>query len=121
MGRLTTSEVTKMASVVNEIVNIPVLTEGREQIVIEKIIKTIDNCLYELLPDEIYDTIHMTSDGVTPEEAEIIKNRISRIVNEQVSIPFISEEDEGKIIKKFLDLIGLALQKGKDLISSMAS
>ena len=31
MGRLTTNEMTRIASVVNESVDIPVLTEGKEQ------------------------------------------------------------------------------------------
>ena len=58
-----------MASVVNEGIDIPVLTENREQAVIEKIIKMIDDCLYQLLPNEIYDTNHMAGGGVRPEEA----------------------------------------------------
>ena len=78
----------------------------------------IDDCLYQILPDEIYDTIHIASDGVTPEEAKVIKMRISKIVNKQVNIPIISEEQEEKLISEFLGLIELALQKGKDLISS---
>lgn len=119
MGRLTSGEIQKISSRLNKKVDIPVLGEQKEQIVLEKIIAQIDNCLYELLPDEIYDTIHMISDGITAEEAGIIKTRVSSIINSQINIPILSEEHEKKLIDEFLNLISLALQKGKSLIESI--
>ena len=119
MGRLTSKEIFEISSFLNESVNIPLLTEGKEQIVFEKIIKMIDDSLYQLLPDEIYDTIHIVSDGITSKEAKIVKIRVSKILNKQIDIPFISEEQEKELISKFLDLIELAIQNGKDLTTSI--
>ncbi len=118
MGRLSSSEITKIATRLNNIVNIPVLGEQKEQIIFEKIINSIDTVLYSILPDEIYDTIHMASDGITPTEAGIIRTRIEKIVAEKINIPFVSEEDELKLIRAFLDIIEAAIQTGKNIIDS---
>ncbi len=98
-------------------INIPLIGEDKEQIILEKIIGLIDSALYEALPDEIYDLVHITSDGINEKEAKIIRKRLPKIINPLVNIPIISEEQEEKIIDKFLDIIELAIQKGKNILN----
>ena len=117
MGRLGSKEVEKIASELNNLVNIPLIGEEKEQIILEKIIGLIDNALYEVLPDEIYDLVHMASDGISAKEAKIIRQRLPSIINPHVNIPIVTEEHEKVIIDKFLDIIELAIQKGKNILS----
>ncbi len=117
---LSIQELEAIASRLNEKINIPFLSEEQEQVVLVKIVKQIDRYLYSVLPNEVYQMVKDASDGISEEEAEKIKTRLAQLINKAVDIPIVGEEVEQLIFKMVLDLIVLALQKGKSLLDVAA-
>jgi hypothetical protein len=68
-----------------------------------------------MLPNEYYELVRNATDGVTQEEADTIRDRVSPLINEKVDIPIIDEETEGKLISYVLGLIMNAMVKGKTI------
>lgn len=112
---LTDEEVEKIASKVNEKINLPFLSEDKEQIVFVKIVRLLDRSLYTLLPNEIYECIRMAQDGIDSEEAETIKTRITKAINNLVNLPFLTENQEEILFGIVIGIIINAMMKGNSL------
>lgn len=109
---LTVSEVNALAKKVNLSINLPLLGEEKEFIVYVKIIKWIDKKLYQLLPNEYYELVNNTADGISKKEARQIEERLTPLINNVVNIPVLTEKQEGKLIGLILGLIIKAMVKG---------
>ena len=109
---LSDAQVTALAQQVNKAVNLPFLKEEKELIVFAKIIRLIDQKLYQLLPNEYYELIKDASDGISKEEASVMKKRLTPLVNDAVDLPILSEKQEEKLIGLILGLIINAMVKG---------
>jgi len=112
---LTDEQITKIANKINEHINVPFLKEEKEFVAFFKIIKLIDQKLYNLLPNEYYEFIHDASDGISRNEAIRIAERITPIINKLIDIPIISEEQEKFLISFVLKIIINATIKDKKL------
>lgn len=112
---LNDAEVNALAQKVNGAINLPFLNEKKEFVVFAKIIKWVDKQLYKLLPNEYYELVKDASDGVSEEEAEEIKCRLTPLINNCVNVPVITENMEAKLINLILDLIIKAMVKGVKL------
>ncbi len=117
---LSMQELEVIASKLSEVVKIPFLglSEKQKQVILVKIVKQIDRALYKVLPNEVYEMVKDAHDGISEEEAKKIKTRLAQIVNKVVDIPIVGEEVEELIFETVLDLIVLAMQKGKTLFQS---
>lgn len=109
---LTDAEVNGLALKVNNAVNLPLIGEKKELQVFVKIIKWVDKQLYKLLPNEYYELVKDATDGITKEEALVIEERLTPLINEKVNIPILSEKMEAKLIGLILGLIMNAMVKG---------
>jgi len=109
---LTDEEIAALAVKVNEKFNVPFLSEEKEFIVFVKIIKWIDRQLYAILPNEYYELVHDSSNGISDKEMVAIRARISPLINKVVDIPILSEGVEEMLIGFILDIILSALVKG---------
>lgn len=109
---LTDEEVNALAAKLNKDINLPFLSEHKEFIVFAKLVRWIDRQLYSLLPNEYYSMIHDATDGISPEEAVRIRQRVTPLINDVINIPFVPEGLEAVIIGTILDLILNALIKG---------
>lgn len=112
---LTDAEVEKIASQVNEQVNLPFLGEEQERVVLVKVVRWLDQTLYQMLPNEIYDCIRMAEGGIDEEEADTLKRRIRDGVNNLVNLPFLTENQEQKLFGLVIDIIVGAMKKGNTL------
>jgi len=112
---LTDGEVNAIAQKVNNEINLPFLSEEKELIVFAKIIKWIDKQLYKLLPNEYYELVQDSSNGISKEEAEKLKERLAPLINEAVDIPVIPEKLEEKLIGLVLGVIIDAMVNGLKL------
>ncbi|MCP3679621.1 MAG: hypothetical protein GY782_04885, partial [Gammaproteobacteria bacterium] len=74
---LTDGEINAIAQKVNKAFNIPFLNEEKEFIVFGKVIKWVDRKLYKLLPNEYYELVKDSSDGISKEEAIKIEERLT--------------------------------------------
>ena len=113
---LTDEQLNALAQKINAAINIPILGEKAELVVFAKIIKLIDVKLYELLPNEYYELINSVNDGISEEEAAMMTQRLSKLLNEKINIPFISEQKEEKLISLVIGYIVGAMVKGVKLV-----
>ena len=109
---LTDAEVNALAQKVNMVINLPILNEEKEFVVFVKIIKWIDQKLYEILPNEYYELINDATDGISKDEAVALEQRLTPIINNAIDIPIISERQEEKLISLVLGIIINAMVKG---------
>jgi hypothetical protein len=115
---LTDEQLNALAQKINAAINIPILGEKAEFVVFAKIIKLIDIKMYELLLNECYELINSVNDGISEADAELMTTRLSKLLNETINIPFISEEKEEKLIGLVLGYIVGAMVKGAKLTGS---
>lgn len=104
----------------SEKVKIPLLSDEKEQIVFCKIIHWFDRELYQLLPNEYYALVHDSTDGISPDEAKEIKNRLVPLINNLIDIPILSEKMEAFLIDLVLGLIIDAMVTGFNLTQVVA-
>jgi ribosomal protein S13 len=109
---LSDEQVNAIAEMVNNAVNLPLLGEKTEFVVFAKIVRMLDSKLYELLPNEYYELINDASNGITEEEAAKMEERLTKLLNEKVNIPFISERKEEILIGIVIGQIIRAMVKG---------
>jgi hypothetical protein len=95
---LTDEQVNALAQKVNEAINLPLLNENAEFKVFAKIIKLIDSKLYDVLPNEYYELIHDANNGISETEAVVLEERLTKVLNGKINIPFISEQKEGMLL-----------------------
>lgn len=109
---LTDNEILHLARKVNQVVNLPFISEEKELIVFCRIVHWVDVKLYSLLPNEYYSLIRNSSDGISEDEADLIVERISPLIAGVVDIPFVPEAIEKRVIALILSLIINAMIKG---------
>lgn len=109
---LTNEQVVVLANKVNKKVNIPFLSEDKEFTVLFKIIRWVDKELYKLLPNEYYELIHDSTDGISEEEADALNRRLTPLINKVIDIPILPEVVEKYIIDLILGIIINAMIKG---------
>lgn len=113
---LTPEELMKLASKLNEHIDIPFIQdEKKEEIILVKSIKQIDRFLYSVLPNEIYELIRNATDGISDADAILMETRLSKLINNYVNIPYLTEEMEQKLFRIALSLIIGAMRKGKSI------
>lgn len=112
---LTDGQVAALAEKLNEEINFPIIGENVEEILLAKIIRRIDQKVYELLPNEYYSLVRDTSNGISDEEAANIEARLTPLINEKVNLPFLSEDQENKIIGFILNSLINAMRKNVKL------
>jgi hypothetical protein len=108
---LSDGQIAALAEKLNEEINFPIIGENLEEILLAKIIKRIDQKVYELLPNEYYSLVKSVSNGISDEDAENIEARMTPLINEKVNLPFLSEEMEQKIIGFVLNSLINAMRK----------
>ncbi len=107
---LNEAQVVEIAEKINARVNIPLLSESTEERILETIINTIDDELDEAavdLPPILKDIWDKLEGGLTPEKAfniiitiltKELTPRLTKIANEKINIPLLSEETEARLI-----------------------
>ena len=108
-------DIKRIASQLNKEINLPLLGEDKEQILFEKIVRRVDQILFDILPEEIYECLKMKENGISPDEADEIKKRIVHAVNKKIDFPFLNEKKEKRIIEFIVNIIVIAMTRGKKL------
>ncbi|UCD38768.1 MAG: hypothetical protein JSW54_04620 [Fidelibacterota bacterium] len=110
---LSPEEVEDLATKLNRAIDIPLVKlEKKEQIIFVKLVKQIDRFIYKVLPNEIYELIKRSTDGIDKADAELIKERLIEIVDSHVNIPLVKKEKEKEIFTFVIGLICDALLAG---------
>jgi len=112
---LTDKEIQNIANHLNKTFNIPFINEGKEFVVFCKLVHWVDTFLYSVLPNEFYELIRNCEDGITEDEAYLIIERVTPLINKAINIPILNESAEKAIISVILRIIINALLKGNKL------
>jgi hypothetical protein len=119
---LNDTQITKIASLLNKVIDIPLLSEEFEQILLQESIRLIDEALTKVLPPQFSDFLNQAASGLNSSNKEEFDKFIERLVtsiNKQVDLPFLDEGTEQKLIRSILKLIVRAMSKGEDLNSHL--
>ena len=114
-SKMTDEEVKELAELLNEKIDIPLISHTKEEKILIKIILRIDRFLYDNLPNEFYDLIRSAKDGIDDEEAKRLIKRLSKLANKHIDIPYIPEQMEYIAIRFIIGLIINAARKEWDL------
>jgi hypothetical protein len=114
-SKMTTAEIIELATRLNKKINVPIINETGEQKILVKIILKIDNFLYDNLPNEFYDLVRDTSNGIDNREAKRLVRRLTRLANDKIDIPYIPEQMERIAFKFIIGMIVKAARKNLKL------
>ena len=101
---------------VNEKINVPIIGEKAEAKFIKKGVERILKLLEENLPEEVFQLLDDSAEGVEPGmDLQEIKANTVDFLNKEINLPIVGEEFEKSLFTEVIDLIFEALQKGKKL------
>lgn len=112
---LTENELESIATQLNGVINLPVIGEAKEQVILVKLVKSIDRFIYQRVPNEIYELVRNSSDGVSDEEARLIEERLASGLNNNINIPYLTERMEQRAFEFVIGVIVNALRKNRSL------
>jgi hypothetical protein len=112
--QLTQAEVERYARKLNDKINLPLVSEEKEQKFLEWLIKLVDDQLYKSLPKKYYNLLANSLDGISPDEAELIEKLMAEIITENVNIPYVPAILEGPLVRYALRLLFSVITKGND-------
>lgn len=104
-SKLTDDEIKVLVQKLNKKIDLPLVSEVGEERILTKIVTKIDNYLSENLPDEFYDLLRDSEKGISDKEAKELIDRLSKIANKQIDIPYLPEAGEGIAIKLVIKII----------------
>ncbi|WP_250462853.1 hypothetical protein [Microbulbifer litoralis] len=108
---LSKEEIEAIASRLNEKIDIPFFSDGREKTIFVKITKKVDRLLYRHLPNEIYGCVKSISDGISDKDAEQIKSVMGSRLNKDFNIPYLPEWVELQIFEMLVGLLVGAMRQ----------
>lgn len=114
---LSVQEIEVIASYLNMNVNIPFLSEKKEQTFFFKIVRKFDRMLYVYLPNELYGLVNDSSDGISEKDAENLKELLSVRLTQRLDIPFVPEMIEKVIFDYLVVYMVNAMRKGFNVLS----
>lgn len=110
-SQMTELEVRDLAQRLNEKINVPVINETGEEKILIKIVLKIDTFLYENLPNEFYDLIRSSDNGLDDKEAKRLVRRLTKLANDKIDIPYLPEIAERIALKFIIGIIIDAARK----------
>ena len=112
--KMTQDEIKDLAERLNRKINVPIINETGEEKILIKIILKIDTFLYNNLPNEFYDLIRSTDQGIDEKEAKRLVRRLSRAANNQIDIPYLPEFAEKFAFRFVIGMVVKAARKKLD-------
>lgn len=112
---LSADQIRKIATLVNNLVDVPIVPEFMEQQVFEAAVTLIDRQLDQLLPAGLKEFLNDASKMLDDAHTGDLANRLVAILEKNVDIPLLNDEQEQKIFKIVIDLIIRAMASRKTL------
>lgn len=86
-----------------------------EQVIFEHAVAIIDAALDDILPEVFGGLLHDAGKGIDKDHARDFSRRLAEAVNKRVNLPYLNEEQEGRLIQTVIDPIVKAMIDGKRL------
>ena len=112
---LLVEEQKKIATLINAIIDIPLVSEEMEQIIFEHAVAIIDAALDDILPEVFGGLFRDAEKGIDKDHARDFSQRLAQAVNKRVNLPYLNEEQEGRLIQTVIDPIVKAMIGGRRL------
>lgn len=112
--QMTDAEIKDLAQRLNELINVPIINETKEEKIFIKIIIKVDSFLYNNLPNEFYDLVRSVDKGIDDEEAKRLIKSLSKLANTHIDIPYVPEQAEYIAIRFVIGTIINAARKNWD-------
>jgi len=112
---LLVEEQKKTATLINAIIDIPLVSEEMEQIIFEHAVAIIDAALDDILPEIFAGLLRDSDKGIDKDHARDFAQRLAQAVNKRVNLPYLNEEQEGRLIQTVIDPIVKAMIGGRRL------
>ncbi|AHW60293.1 hypothetical protein SAMN05444285_1499 [Draconibacterium orientale] len=110
-NKMTEAEIKDLAIRLNEKIDVPFINETGEEKILVKVIFKIDTFLYDHLPNEFYDLIRSSDQGISKKEAKRLVRRLTRLANDKIDIPYLPEVAEHIAIKFVIGIVVKAARK----------
>lgn len=118
---LSDAQITKIAALVNNLIDVPLIPEALEQQAFEIAVGLIDKQLDILLPAGLKDFLNDATKMLDDSHTGDLANRLVAIINKNVNVPLLNEEQEQKAFQIVIDLIIRAMASNKTLDSLLPS
>ena len=112
---LLVEEQKKIATLINAIIDIPLVSEEMEQIIFEHAVAIIDAALDDILPEIFAGLLRDSDKGIDKDHARDFAQRLAQAVNKRINLPYLNEEQEGRLIQTVIDPIVKAMIGGRRL------
>jgi hypothetical protein len=105
----------KIASLINAIIDIPLVSEEMEQVIFEHAVAIIDAALDDILPEVFGGLLRDAGKGIDKDHAREFARRLTEAVNKRVNLPYLNEEQEARMIQTVIDPLVKAMIDGRRL------
>lgn len=112
---LTEAEHKQFATLINALIDIPLVSEDLEQAIFEHAISVIDVALEETLPVVFHGLMREIERGIDKDHAKDFADRLIRSVNAKVDLPYLDEEQEAQLLQAVITPLVKAMTSGKKL------
>ncbi|NKC11490.1 MAG: hypothetical protein GKR94_04575 [Gammaproteobacteria bacterium] len=115
---LTDKQISKIATVANTLIDVPLVPEWMEQYMFEKAVGLINETLEEVLPLEMKGLLEDLNDETLILDRAHSGSFIERLVtavDKRVDIPFLGEKQEEKLVRTVIELLVKAMSSAKSL------
>ena len=114
---LTDEERKQFATLVNAVIDLPLVSEELEQTIFEHAISMIDAALEETLPVIFHSLMRQIEQGIDKDHAKDFADRLVVSVNQKVDLPYLNEEQEAQLLRIVINPLVKAMTDGKTLQS----
>lgn len=114
---LSEEEIEHLATELNKTFDIPFIPEGAEQTILAKLVRKTDRYLYSILPNEVYELIKSSEEGLSEEDAKELLEVLTTRANGRFDLPYLPEAVEQAIFKYLSKVIVKSMRKGYSLLS----
>lgn len=112
---LSADQIKKVATLVNNLIDVPIVPEFLEQQVFEAAVTLIDKQLDQLLPAKLKDFLNDATMMLDDAHTGDLADRLVAILNKSVDIPLLNDDQEQKVFRIVIDLIIRAMASKKTL------
>jgi hypothetical protein len=112
---LSDAERKQFATLVNAVIDIPLVPESMEQVIFEHALAVIDSALEETLPPPFQELMRDPTRGIDKDQAQEFADRLTASIAGKIDLPYLSADQEAQILKLIINPVVKAMTDGKTL------
>jgi hypothetical protein len=105
----------KIAALINAMIDIPLVSEEVELFIFEHAVAIVDAAMDDILPEIFGSLLRDQGKGIDKDHAREFSERLADAVNKKVNLPYLSEDQEFRLIQMVIDPMVKAMVNGRRL------